>query len=109
MALTLAAMMFMTVPSALGFNGKGKWQHERFRHSGYRNVIVMIPDGCDETVQTVARWYKGEDLQVDHMVGGGVKIHMANSIITGSAAAATAFATGHKTTVRFLGVGTAHR
>jgi alkaline phosphatase len=39
------------------------------------------------------------------MEGGGVKIHMANSIITGSAAASTAFATGHKTTVRFLGVG----
>jgi len=30
---------------------------------------------------------------------------MANSIITGSAAASTAFATGHKTTVRFLGLG----
>ena len=36
----------------------------------YKNVIVLIPDGCDETVQTVARWYKGEDLQVDKMVGG---------------------------------------
>jgi alkaline phosphatase len=71
----------------------------------YKNVIVLIPDGCDETIQTVARWYKGEDLQVDSMVGGGVKQHMANSVITGSAAAATAFATGHKTTVRFLGVG----
>ena len=71
----------------------------------YKNVIVLIPDGCDETVQTVARWYKGEDLQVDKMVGGGVKVHMANSVIPGSAAAATAFATGHKTTVRFLGVG----
>ena len=34
-----------------------------------------------------------------------MKIHMANSVITGSAAAATAFATGHKTTVRFLGIG----
>jgi alkaline phosphatase len=70
-----------------------------------KNVIVLIPDGCDESVQTLARWYKGEDLQVDSMQGGSVKIHMANSVITGSAAAATAFATGHKTTVRFLGVG----
>lgn len=32
---------------------------------------------------------------------------MANSVITGSAAAETAFATGHMTTVRFLGVGLA--
>lgn len=82
-----------------------KW--DRYAH-GKKNVdsiIVMIPDGCDETIQTVARWYKGEDLAVDHMQTGTVKTHMANSIITGSAAAATAFATGHKTTVRFLGVG----
>ena len=33
------------------------------------------------------------------------KTHMANSVITGSAAASTAFACGHKTTVRFLGIG----
>ena len=70
------------------------------------NVIIMIPDGCDETVQTVARWYKGEDLAVDKLQSGAVKTHMANSVIPGSAAAATAFATGHKTTVaRFIGVG----
>jgi alkaline phosphatase len=30
---------------------------------------------------------------------------MANSVITGSAAAGTAFSTGHKTSVRFVGVG----
>jgi alkaline phosphatase len=36
---------------------------------------------------------------------GAVKTHIANSVIPGSAAAATAFATGHKTTVRFIGVG----
>lgn len=82
-----------------------KWDNNvnGFRKS--ENIIVMIPDGCDETVQTVARWYKGEDLEVDKMQTGTVKVHMANSIIPGSAAAATAFATGHKTTVRFLGVG----
>lgn len=74
-------------------------------HNRSMNVIVLIPDGCDESVQTLARWYKGEDLQVDSMQGGSAKIHMANSVITGSAAASTAFATGHKTTVRFLGVG----
>jgi alkaline phosphatase len=80
-------------------NGKGKGPKEKC------SVIVMIPDGCDETVQTVARWYKGTDLEVDNMKPGTVKVHMANSIIPGSAAAATAFATGHKTTVRFLGIG----
>jgi alkaline phosphatase len=85
---------------AKGPNGNGKGPNEE-----PSNVIVMIPDGCDETVQTVARWYKGADLEVDGMKPGTVKVHMANSIIPGSAAAATAFATGHKTTVRFLGIG----
>ncbi len=79
--------------------------HERLRHHGIKNVIVMVPDGCDETVQTVARWFKGEDLQLDKMQGGGVKTHMADSIITDSAAAATAFACGHKTSDGFVGVG----
>lgn len=69
------------------------------------NVIIMIPDGCDETVQTVARWYKGEDLAVDKLQNGAVKTHMADSIITDSASAATAFATGHKTSDGFIGVG----
>ncbi len=78
---------------------------ERLHHQGIKNVIVMVPDGCDETVQTVARWFKGEDLQLDKMQGGGVKTHMADSIITDSAAAATAFACGHKTSDGFVGVG----
>lgn len=92
-----AAVMALLAPNAMA---RGNFQDHR-----NKNVIVLIPDGCDESVQTLARWYKGEALQVDSMQGGSVKIHMANSVITGSAAASTAFATGHKTTVRFLGVG----
>jgi alkaline phosphatase len=92
-----AAVIGLLAPNAMA---RGHFNHHR-----NKNVIVLIPDGCDESVQTLARWYKGEALQVDGMQGGSVKIHMANSVITGSAAAATAFATGHKTTVRFLGVG----
>eukprot|EP00977_Amphora_coffeiformis_P014244 scaffold3946_cov177-Amphora_coffeaeformis.AAC.7 len=71
----------------------------------FKNVIMMIPDGCDESVQKMANFFKGADLQVDEMPSTAVTSHMANSMITGSAAAATAFSTGHKTTVRFLGVG----
>lgn len=71
----------------------------------YDNVIVLVPDGCNQNIQTLARWYSDEPLVLDNMVSGTVSTYMANSIITGSAAAATAFATGHKTTVRFLGVG----
>jgi alkaline phosphatase len=42
---------------------------------------------------------------MDGMAAGQVETKMANSVITGSAAAATAFATGEKTTARFLGIG----
>jgi alkaline phosphatase len=69
------------------------------------NVIVMVPDGCSQSIQTLARWYKGQPLNLDEIQTGTVSTYMANSIITGSAAAATAFATGQKTTVRFLSVG----
>jgi alkaline phosphatase len=70
-----------------------------------KNVIVLIPDGCGFSIQTLARYYKDAPLTVDKMDAGAVKTYMASSLITGSAAAATAFACGHKTTVRFLGVG----
>ena len=102
-AVVAGGLTAMVGGHALAYHGHS-WLDHAHRH-GYKNVIVMIPDGCDEAVQTAARWYKGEDLQVDQMQNAAVKNHMANSVITGSAAAATAFATGHKTTVRFLGVG----
>ncbi len=77
-------------------------------HKRAKNVIIMVPDGCHTSIQTLARWYKGESLQLDSMTAGTVQTHMANSVITGSAAAATAFATGEKTTARFLGVAPRH-
>ncbi|MDY6903737.1 MAG: alkaline phosphatase [Thermodesulfobacteriota bacterium] len=104
-AAVVATLMVANGAMAFGGNSHKHKMHKLLKNHRIKNVIVMIPDGCDETVQTAARWYKGEDLQVDHMQGGGVMQHMANSVITGSAAAATAFATGHKTTVRFLGIG----
>jgi alkaline phosphatase len=74
-----------------------------------RNIIVMIPDGCDAGIQTLTRWFAkytdDYDLMLDEMLSGGMKTWMANSVTTGSAAAASAFSGGHKTTVRFLGMG----
>jgi alkaline phosphatase len=70
-----------------------------------KNVIVLIPDGCSQSVQTLARWYKGQPLAVDGILVGSVKTYMSNSVITDSASAATAFASGHKTTDGFIGVG----
>jgi alkaline phosphatase len=28
----------------------------------YKNVIVMVPDGCSMSIQTLARLYKGADI-----------------------------------------------
>jgi alkaline phosphatase len=102
--ISLAAVVSLFAPVAMAerWIDKGGFHPHGDR---VKNVIVLVPDGCDESVQTLARWYKGANLQVDSMQGGSVKIHMANSVITGSAAAATAFAAGHKTSVRFLGIG----
>ena len=71
----------------------------------FRNVVLMIPDGCDAELQTLARWVRGGRLALDELGSTAVTTHMANSLITESAAAATAIATGHKSTGGFLGVG----
>jgi alkaline phosphatase len=70
-----------------------------------KNVIMMVPDGCSNSIQTLARWEKGDALMLDSILVGAVQTYMANSVITGSAAAVTAFATGYKTTSGFLSVG----
>jgi alkaline phosphatase len=73
-----------------------------------KNVIMLVPDGCSASVQTLARWYqhdKDKTLCLDSMLCGAVRTYMSNSVIPGSAATATAFATGHKTYARFIGIG----
>ncbi len=73
--------------------------------NGVKNVIVLVPDGCSQSIQTLARWYKGEALNIDGIITGSVETWMANSVITDSAPASTAFATGHKSTNGFISVG----
>jgi alkaline phosphatase len=72
---------------------------------------MLVPDGCDASVQTLARWYKGQGLwethgplAVDQISTGTVSTYMADSVITDSAPAATAFATGYKSSDKFLSV-----
>ncbi|KKH50690.1 alkaline phosphatase [Methanosarcina sp. 1.H.A.2.2] len=72
-----------------------------------KNIIVLVPDGCSQSVQTLARWYSGKPLQLDEMMVGAVSTYSADSVITDSSAAATALATGHKTTNGFISVGRA--
>jgi alkaline phosphatase len=63
----------------------------------FQNVIVLIPDGCGVAHMTIARWFKGSPLAQDSMDVSLVHTFSANSMITGSAAAASAFASGFKT------------
>lgn len=105
-------LVFFTVLALAGaFSINAAFSKDYEEHYRYhpqkkvKNVIILVPDGCSQSILTLARWYKGEKLTVDGLHSGVVKHEMANSIITGSAAAATAFATGYKTTARFLSIG----
>lgn len=69
-----------------------------------RNVILLIPDGCSQSLVTLARWVRGRPLAVDSIQSGAVKTHSASSLVTDSAAAATALASGIKTVNHMLGV-----
>jgi alkaline phosphatase len=69
-----------------------------------RNVIVLIPDGCSQSMVTLARWCRGGPLAVDRIQTGAVRTHSANSLVTDSAAAATALACGVKTDNGMLGI-----
>jgi alkaline phosphatase len=70
-----------------------------------KNVIVMIADGCGSEHYTLARWYKGAPLALDDILCGGIKTFISDSVIADSAPAATAFATGFRSSDNFIGVG----
>jgi len=67
-----------------------------------KNVIVLIVDGCSSEQYTLARWLKGKPLALDPIRVGAVQTHSTDSVITDSAAAASAFATGVRTDGRIL-------
>lgn len=69
-----------------------------------KNVIVLMTDGTGSAHTTISRWYKGEALNMDKMFLAGVKTYGADSLVTDSAPAATAFATGYKTNDKYVGV-----
>lgn len=69
-----------------------------------KNVIVLMADGTGSAHTTITRWYKGAPLALDEMYISGVRTWGAETLITDSAPAATAFATGHKTSDKFIGV-----
>jgi alkaline phosphatase len=69
-----------------------------------RNVILMIPDGCGPAEVSLARAVAGHPLVLDGILTGAVATRSADSEVTDSAAAGTAYATGHRTRNRMVGV-----
>ena len=69
-----------------------------------KNVILLMTDGTSSTHITLTRWYKGAPLSLDSILVGGLRTYSAESLVTDSAPAATAFATGYKTNSKFLGI-----
>lgn len=70
-----------------------------------RSLIVLVADGTGVAHTTLARWVSpSRTLPVDSMKVHLVRTYGAESMVTDSAPAATAFATGHKTSDKFIGV-----
>jgi len=69
------------------------------------NVIVLIADGCSDEQYTFARWFKGAPLSFDRIRVGAIKTYVADSVVADSAPAASAFATGVRTSDKFVSVG----
>ena len=70
-----------------------------------KNVIVMIVDGTGSEQYTLTRWYKGAPLSFDGILVGAVKTWIADSVVADSAPTATAYATGFRTSDKFISVG----
>ncbi|AGK55934.1 alkaline phosphatase [Bacillus sp. 1NLA3E] len=95
------SLLILLTVSALFFPKAGYAEPVVAKH---KNVIMMVMDGTNSDVVTLARWYKGKPLALDEILVGGVHTHSLRSAITDSAAAGTALATGHKTIVNAIGM-----
>jgi alkaline phosphatase len=70
-----------------------------------KNVILLIADGCSSEQYTFARWFKGAPLSFDPYQVGAIRTWIADSVVADSAPAASAFATGVRTSDKFISVG----
>lgn len=71
-----------------------------------RNVILLIGDGMGSSHVTLASSLRGDDFAIGRMpVAALVTTHSAGTVVTDSAAAATAIASGVKTGNGMVGVG----
>lgn len=109
-AVILLAALVFAVASAVGQTGFIRFDRltpRELRDIRTRNVVMMIPDGMGIAHATLGRWYKFaktgiNSLAFDDLACGLVRTHWATGLITESAAAATAMATGFKTSARYV-------
>jgi len=93
--------VFIVVLAVLSLLGAGPAQAA----AKAKNAIVLIVDGCSAEQYTLARWFKGAPLSFEPYQVGAVKTHIADSVIADSAPAASAFATGVRTSDKLISVG----
>jgi alkaline phosphatase len=113
--LVPAALFLWALAAALPAGGQssvlklGALTPSQARGIGVRNVIVMIPDGMGSAHATVGRWYKFAKtginrLSFDDLACGMVRTYWSTGLITDSAPAASAMATGYKTSYGYIGL-----
>jgi alkaline phosphatase len=98
--LSFAAVSAIALGTYAGTNmsiSNVKAQTKNVDNGIVKNVIFLIPDGYSAAYATNYRWFKGEETLLDSMLVGMHRSYSANSEVTDSAAAGTAFATGVKT------------
>jgi len=108
LALLVLALL---VPASGPAAGQGRFiafdrlTPREIRNLRTRNVVMMIPDGMGIGHATLGRWYKYAKtgvnaLAFDDLACGLVRTYWSTGLITESAAAASAMATGFKTSAR---------
>lgn len=104
-ALLLPFLLAFVLVSACDIADAGSPGSGAVADDSPRSVIVLIGDGMGAAYFTAARLHKGE-LAMERMeVGGLMDQRSATSLVTGSAEAATALATGVRTYGGAIGVG----
>jgi alkaline phosphatase len=98
----LSALLFLSLLLVLaGFTAKKEYQNKSGRHSTAKNIIFMVSDGMGLADVTAARIFKngsgGVNLYLETLSTIGYqRTHAADSAVTDSAAAASAWASGDK-------------
>lgn len=101
--LSLFAFRWIIVVAVFGQLAASAFGAEE-RPAVVKNVVLLIVDGCSAEQYTLARWFKRAPLTIDEIRCGSVKTYIADSVIADSAPAATAFATGHFSNDKLIGV-----